>query len=180
MPGPEHPLPVDPDVPTRPRPGRPRPAGSRRSALGQLAAVVRARRDLLVVIAAGGALGSLARWSVAEAVPAGSHDLPWATATANVTGSLLLGVLMALMAEALAGTRYVRPFLGVGVLGGYTTFSTAMLETRTLMADGRLPVGLAYVAVSVLAGLVAVWLGLALGRALVAVARRRSPRRSTR
>ena len=132
------------------------------------------RGDVLLVIAAGGALGSLARWSLAEAWPHDDGAFAWATFTANVSGALLLGVLMALMADLLAHTRRVRPFLGVGVLGGYTTFSTYMLDARDQLAAGRPEVALAYVGSTLLSGLLAVWVGLVLGRSVVAVAGRRT------
>lgn len=135
------------------------------------------RWDILVVISAGGAIGSLIRWFLAEIVPHGSHDIAWSTLTANVTGALLLGVLMAGMLDLLATTRYVRPFLGIGVLGGYTTFSTYMLDTRALLVAGEPYLALTYVAGTLIIGLVAVWLGLVCGRALIALATRRAGRR---
>jgi CrcB protein len=87
---------------------------------------------------------------------------------------------MAFMADVLAGTRYVRPFFGVGVLGGWTTFSTYMFDTRAMVADGNVPTGLLlYLAGTVVAGLVCVWAGLVTGRiAIVAVGR--AQRRRTR
>jgi CrcB protein len=127
--------------------------------------------DVLAVIGAGGALGSLARWAVSSALPYGNGDLAWATLVVNVTGSLLLGVLMALVLGPWAARRYVRPFLGVGVLGGYTTFSTYELDARGLLAAGHPAVALAYLLGSVLAGLAAIAVGLAAGRALVSGSR---------
>lgn len=64
-------------------------------------------------------------------------------------------------------TRYVRPFLGVGVLGGFTTFSTYMLDTRAMLTAGR-PFGAAgYLVGTLLVGLVAVWLGIVTARTLI-------------
>ncbi len=84
---------------------------------------------------------------------------------------------MALMVDVLANTRLIRPFLGVGVLGGYTTFSTYMLDARTLLAEGRPWVALAYVAATLVTGLLAVWAGVVVGRFAIRLATRRSARR---
>ena len=126
-------------------------------------ALVRRDADLLPVIAVGGALGSLARWGMAQVLP--STGFAWSTLLTNVIGCGLIGVLMALMVDRWSGTRYVRPFLGVGVLGGFTTFSTYELETRGLLAAGRPGLALAYLAGSVAAGLLAVTVGVVAGRA---------------
>ena len=132
----------------------------------------REHRDVVLVVALGGALGSLGRWAVGEALPHSSGGIAWSTVLVNVTGALLLGLLMSAMADVLARTRYVRPFLGVGVLGGWTTFSTYMLYTRDLLAAGRVPVALlGYLGGTLVAGLAAVWLGLVAGRALLVLRR---------
>ena len=161
-----HALPVDPDLSATSSDPKP-PVG----------AVLRGRNDILLAIAVGGALGSLARWSLAEALPHGPRDFVWSTFTANVSGALALGLLMALMVDVLANTRLIRPFLGVGVLGGYTTFSTYMLDARTLLAEGRPWVALAYVAATLVTGLLAVWVGVVVGRSAIRLATRRSARR---
>jgi CrcB protein len=145
-------LPVDPDVEVSPRP------------LPHPGTLVRANADLLPVIAAGGALGALARWGLSEALPHGPSDFPWATFGENVTGAFLLGLLMALVLDVLAHTRYVRPFLGVGLLGGYTTFSTYMVDARGLLASGHPGTAFAYVGLTLVLGLLATFVGLAGGR----------------
>ena len=128
--------------------------------------MLRDHGDLLAPIAAGGALGSLARWGLATALPHGDGAWPWATFLTNVTGCLLLGLLMAFVLGPWSQTRYLRPFLGVGVLGGYTTFSTYELETYVL--GGHAPaLALLYLLASVVAGIAAAWLGLTLGRVVV-------------
>ena len=137
---------------------------------------LRERCDLLVVIAVGGALGSVARWAVAVAVPHAEGRFAWGTWVVNVSGALLLGVLMAFMVDRLARSRYLRPLLGVGFLGGYTTFSTYMLDTRSMLAAGRPEVALAYVGSTLAVGLLAVWVGLILGRSVVVLATRRRSR----
>ncbi len=151
-------LPVDSDVPEQPT----------RTARRRAARVLRDRWDVLLVIAAGGALGSLARWALSAAIPHATGGFPWATWLENVTGGLVLGALMVLILDFWPPSRYLRPFAGVGVLGGYTTFSTYMLDTRTLLAAGRLPAALGYLLGTLLAGLAAVWVGVLAARALVA------------
>jgi CrcB protein len=122
--------------------------------------------DVLAVISAGGALGSLGRWVVEQLVPWSGTTFPWATFTVNVSGAFALGVLMLFVVEVWPPHRYVRPFVGVGVLGGWTTFSTYVLEARDLLAADRPATALTYVGGSLLVGLVAVWLGLAAGQLL--------------
>jgi fluoride exporter len=100
--------------------------------------VPRQRRELAVhpyailsVIALGGAVGAVARHGVGVAFPAEPYGFPWATFAVNVSGCLLIGVLMVLVARW-PHHALVRPFLGVGVLGGYTTFSTYAVDVHRL------------------------------------------------
>ena len=122
--------------------------------------------DVLAVVSLGGALGSLGRWAVSRALPHAPGEFPWATAVENLSGALLLGVLMAVVLQVASPGRYLRPFLGVGVLGGYTTFSAYMLDTRTLLATGHLPAALCYLLGTLVGGLAAVWAGVVAGRGL--------------
>lgn len=163
-------LPVDPDVPD------PAPARARRRSHGVLVD----RWDILLVIAVGGALGSLGRWAVTQGLPYDKGDFAWATALENVTGAFVLGVLMVFVLDVWPTTRYIRPFLGVGVLGGYTTFSTYMLDTRMLAVAGRIPLALGYLFGTLVTGLVAVWLGVLAGRAVAVALERRRLRRHGR
>ena len=132
------------------------------------------------MIAAGGALGSLGRWAVTQAVPTAPWRIPWGTWVENVSGGLALGVLMVFVLEVWPPRRYLRPFLGVGVLGGYTTFSTYMLDTRTLLADGHVVAAAGYLFGTLIAGLLAVAAGVLLARVLVRLAERRRRRRHER
>jgi CrcB protein len=134
---------------------------------------VRSHADVLAVISAGGALGSLGRWGVGELLPWSGTAFPWATFLVNVSGALALGVLMVLVVDVWPPRRYVRPFVGVGLLGGWTTFSTYVLEVRDLLAVGRPGTAFVYVGGSLVAGLVAVWLGIAAARVLAPEAARR-------
>ena len=135
--------------------------------------LVRERWDVLLVIAAGGAVGSIARWAVAVSVPHAPAALPWATWLTNVSGAFALGLLMVLVLDYWPPSRYVRPFVGVGVLGGYTTYSTYMLDTGTLLGHGQVPAAFAYLVGTLLAGLAAVWAGVLCARWAVTAMERR-------
>lgn len=129
------------------------------------------RRDVLLAIAAGGALGAPARHGVSQLVDTAPGQFPWATFWINVSGSLALGVLLALLLERFPPTRYARPFLATGFIGAYTTFSTFAVETDVLVHDGHAATAVAYAVASLFAGFVAVWLGLLAGRRMPAAAR---------
>ena len=141
-----------------------RPARPRRP-IPRLRRELARRWDVLAVISFGGAIGSLARWALAEALPHEPSAFPWATAVTNVSGCFAIGVLMVLALEVWPPSRYLRPFMGVGVLGGYTTFSTAMLETRSLAAAGRPVLAAGYAVGSALAALAAVVVAIVVTRA---------------
>ena len=119
----------------------------------------------VAAVAAGGALGTLARYGVAQFVPLSAGAFPWATFWTNVTGSFALGVVVVVLLDRYPSNRYARPFLASGFLGGYTTYSTFALETVLLARDGHAALGLAYAVASLLAGFAAAWTGLVLARA---------------
>ena len=95
---------------------------------------------------------------------AGLGDFAWATFVTNVSGCLLIGVLMWLVLEVWGASRYARPFLGIGVLGGFTTFSTYAVEAQGMARAGAWGTAGGYVVASVVLGLLAVRAGYALGR----------------
>ncbi|MGI5492974.1 fluoride efflux transporter FluC [Microtetraspora malaysiensis] len=131
---------------------------------------------VLGVIAIGGGLGSVARYLLASAIPVGASGFPWATLIANLSGCFALGALMVFILQVWPPSRYVRPFLGVGFLGGYTTFSTVSVEITRLAA----PTAAGYAAVSLVAGLAAVWCGMTLARLAARIPVRRGPRKEAR
>jgi CrcB protein len=137
---------------------------------------VRRHRDVLAVIALGGGLGSLARYLVARALPAEPGAMPWATFLINVAGCAALGALMVYVTQVWPPRRYVRPFWGVGFLGGFTTFSTYTVELRGLLDHRAWAVAAGYGLGSLAAGLVAVWAGAAGARYLSGWALRRRAR----
>jgi CrcB protein len=117
---------------------------------------------LLAGIGVAGGLGAIARFlldgAVAARVPT---DFPYGTLVVNLTGALVLGVL----AGAALGSDAYR-LAATGLIGAYTTFSTWMFESHRLGEDGRLRLGAANFAVSLVLGLLAVWAGRHLGAAL--------------
>jgi fluoride exporter len=125
---------------------------------------VRRHRDVLAAIALGGGLGSLARYLIAQALPHRPETFPWATFLTNVVGCAALGALMLYVTQVWPPRRYVRPFWGVGFLGGFTTFSTYTLELRGLLDHGAWAVAAGYGLGSLAAGLAAVWAGAAAAR----------------
>jgi CrcB protein len=113
-----------------------------------------------LLAAVGGALGALARWGVAAALPPGDGGWPWATLLVNLTGCLLIGVLSGVLAGRSPEPAWARPLLGVGVLGGYTTYSAFAVEVVVLAGAGALVTALGYVLASVLGGVLAVAAGV--------------------
>ncbi|MBX6355091.1 MAG: CrcB family protein [Micromonosporaceae bacterium] len=116
------------------------------------------------VIAAGGAIGSAARFGLATVMPHHPSGFPWATFATNVAGCFAIGVLMVVVADVLPGRPLLRPFLGIGVLGGFTTFSSYALETQRLAQAGAGATATVYVAGTVAAALAASFAGSRLTR----------------
>ena len=146
-------LPLDPDL------DAPEAAGAAKPG--------RVHWDVAAVVAAGGAVGGLARYGLNEALPQATSGFPWSTFVENVSGCALLGALLVYLLEVRAPSRYLRPLLGVGVLGGFTTFSAYTAELRELLLAGRAPLALAYLAASLLAGLLATVAGISIARGLL-------------
>jgi CrcB protein len=123
--------------------------------------------NAVVAVMLGGAFGSGARYLLAELVHRQfGRGLPWGTLTVNVIGSLLIGVLAALLVERPVTSDVPRLFGIVGVLGGFTTFSSFSLETLQLLEQGALVRALGYVLASVVVCVTCTWLGLTLVRQL--------------
>lgn len=118
----------------------------------------------VAAIFAGGALGALARASLAQAFPSSPTHWPWPTFAANILGAFLVGYLVTRLQERLPLSSYRRPLLGTGLCGGLTTFSTMQVELVHMLNAGEYLLAFAYVLVSVAAGYVAVQVGTALVR----------------
>ncbi len=121
----------------------------------------------VLYVALGGAAGAAARYAVdAWISDRTGGEFPWGTLAINVSGSFLLGLLFALTVERSLLPAATRAPLMIGFIGAYTTFSTLMLESWRLWEDGSLGVALANLVGSSLLGILAVVLGLTLGRAV--------------
>ena len=121
----------------------------------------------LVMVAAGGVLGAVARYLVGlwSADRLGT-DFPWGTLIVNVTGCVAVGFVLTLLAERTSAHPYWRLFFAVGFLGAYTTFSAYAWESAQLLADGAVVRAVANLLGSVVLGMLAVALGIALARQL--------------
>lgn len=148
IPGPS--LPTDPDIDL----GSP----------AQRAELTASHGAVLAVIAVGGALGALVRYGMIRLLPTPPGGFPWAGFVINVIGSFLLGALMVVITERRSGSPLLRPFLGVGVLGGFTTFSTYADEIRVLLDGGAGLLGASYLASTLFAAVAACALGVELAR----------------
>ena len=115
-----------------------------------------------VWVGVAGALGAIVRYAIGLSID--QSRFPWATLLINVSGALLLGFFLA-VALGHVPVSLMTP-VAVGLIGGFTTFSTFTWEAFTLGRTGRAELAAMYVAVSVFGGLVAAWVGYSAGRAL--------------
>lgn len=112
------------------------------------------------LIALGGGLGALGRWALIALIP--GHLFPTNIFVINLLGSFFLGLVLSLAVEYSVVQERGRLFLAVGVMGGFTTFSTFMLGSLSLIRAGSVPTALIYLMASVVLGVVAVWAGFAI------------------
>jgi CrcB protein len=112
----------------------------------------------LAAIFAGGCVGGVLRAAVAETLPHGPGQWPWATFLVNILGALLLGYFVTRLEERLPPSLYRRPLLATGVCGALTTFSTMIVEVLRMLDGGHGALAAGYAAASVLCGLAAVFL----------------------
>jgi fluoride exporter len=120
------------------------------------------------LVGAGGALGGLVRYALTTTVPEAPGALPWTTWAINVSGSFLLGLLVAGVVGRRRAPAWVRPAFGTGVLGGYTTFSAYAHALDVLVTDGHAGTAAGYLVLSLAGGVLAAAAGLALGARLPA------------
>lgn len=123
----------------------------------------------LFLVMLGGAFGSAARYLVSRAEMAVfGAAFPWGTLTVNIVGGLLMGLLGASLLRFDDHAEQAQLLLGVGVLGGFTTFSSFSLETFAMIERGEVLIALAYVLASVIGAIGAVAIGINLARAVTA------------
>jgi CrcB protein len=113
-------------------------------------------RRALVAIFTGGFIGAIARAELAEALPHAASQWPWATFIVNIAGAFALGYFTTRLQERLPLSSYRRPFLGTGICGALTTFSTMQLEVLTMLDGDHTALALAYATTSVIGGFLAV------------------------
>jgi CrcB protein len=119
---------------------------------------------LLVML--GGAIGSVARFGVGKLTLGWfGPNYPWGTLTVNLVGGLLMGLLVGVLARVSASDQW-RLFAAIGVLGGFTTFSSFALDTVNMVQRGDLVGALGYILLSVAGAVLGVFAGIALVRAL--------------
>lgn len=119
----------------------------------------------LLLVMTGGGIGAglrylCGRWALALFGP----GYPWGTLSVNIVGSLAMGLLAGVLART-GGSEQIRLFIGVGLLGGFTTFSAFSLELYEMLLRGALPTALAYAAISITAGVAGLWIAIHLVRA---------------
>jgi CrcB protein len=148
-------------------------ASGRGAAMGAAMSAVISPLMASLNVALGGAIGAVARYQLGRGMthwlgPQVVTTFPWATLAANIIGSLAMGMLAGWMArhggETNINSEQMRLLLGVGLLGGFTTFSAFSLEMMMLVERGQAASAVTYSAVSVLAGLAALYLGLIIMR----------------
>jgi CrcB protein len=121
---------------------------------------------VLFTVGLGGVIGSIGRYAVAVALPHDPGSFPWATLVVNVTGAFAMGLLVAFLVDRPGAHRLARPFVGVGVLGGWTTFSALAVDVVELTAADHVQGALIYVAATFLVGALAVAGGSVVGQRL--------------
>jgi CrcB protein len=125
---------------------------------------MRVDRRELAAIFTGGFVGAVARAELVEAMPYDASQWPWATFVVNIVGAFLLGYFVTRLQERLPLSSYRRPFLGTGLCGALTTFSTMQLELLRMLDGDHVGLAVAYALVSVSAGFLAVALATNLVR----------------
>src|SRR5207244_13546925 len=118
----------------------------------------------LAAIFVGGAVGALARAGLAQWLTHSATSWPWATFIVNLVGAFMLGYFATRLQERLPLSAYRRPFLGTGLCGALTTFSTVQLELLQMLDHGRAGLAAAYAAASIVAGFAAVFAATKLTR----------------
>lgn len=133
------------------------------------AAVVSRSRELQTVafVAAGGVVGAVCRYEAGVLWPTASMSFPWTTLGINLLGSLGLAVVVVLAADAWPHRSWLRPLIGTGVIGGFTTFSTFSVDVQRLLTNGQAPIAISYLALTLAGCGASTWAGAQLSRIAV-------------
>ncbi|MFD9123713.1 fluoride efflux transporter FluC [Kitasatospora sp. NPDC059571] len=129
--------------------------------------VLRGQGPAVAVVSLGGMLGAAARYAAALRWPTAADAFPWTTLAVNTVGCAVIGVFLVSVTEVWSPHPLLRPFFGTGVLGGFTTFSTATVDVQRLIDHGAPARGLAYLAATLIAALGSVQVAAALTRRLI-------------
>lgn len=120
----------------------------------------------LVGIMVAGAVGALARYELDGYISRRATAFPWGTFVVNISGAFLLGLLFTVFSDRSTVAPWLRSAVTIGLLGAYTTFSTLSLETYRLMEQGSLGLAALNAFGSMAAGIVAIYIGVVLGRVI--------------
>ncbi|MCO4093091.1 MAG: fluoride efflux transporter CrcB [Sphingorhabdus sp.] len=120
----------------------------------------------IILVMSGGAMGAALRYGLSRALPVGAAGWPWPTFAANVAGGLCMGILAMWLMRGDNAAEPLRLFLGVGVLGGFTTFSAFSLEMAQMVQRGQMGLAAIYALVSVVLALGAIFAGMAIAKAI--------------
>lgn len=122
--------------------------------------------DVVAAVFIGGIFGGLARYGIGQTAPSSGNGFPWDIFGINLGGAFALALLLVLVIEVFPANRYLRPGLGTGFLGAFTTFSSLATATDHLLAHGHEVLAITYAVGSLVGGLIAAILGLTLGRTI--------------
>ena len=123
--------------------------------------------SVVAAVALGGVVGAIARYEAGLIWPSAPGTFPWTTFGINVLGCALIGILIVLVSEVCTRNRLLRPLLGTGVLGGFTTFSTYAYDIQRLIRTGHAVLAVGYLAGTVAAAVLAVSATTALTRLML-------------
>jgi CrcB protein len=149
-------LPIDPDVDEPEDPSHPQP----------ISRWPRLAPGVLVAVFVGGVLGGAARYGIGRAAPAPADGFPWDIFVINLSGAFALALLLVLVLEVFRPTRYIRPAVGTGFIGAFTTFSSLTATSDHLLAHQHPALAIVYIFGSLFGGLAAASVGLVCGRVI--------------
>ena len=122
----------------------------------------------ILLVMVGGGVGAVLRFQLGRMFPISATGWPWGTFAANILGGLAMGILAAWLLRAGAAGENMRLLLGVGLLGGFTTFSAFSLDMMRMIEGGNAGMAFAYALASVALALAALYAGMMMARAVLA------------